>query len=217
MGGDLDPLVTRLLLANAYAVGFVFVVMGRSELFTEQTTLAVLPILHRRAGITDLGRLWLIVYVGNLCGAIVFAAIAAVLLPAAGIASGRLLGDLASSITAGGPLAMLLSAMLAGWLMGLLSWLLTAGRDTISQIVFVWLVTALIGFAGLHHSILGAVEVLAGLFSGSGPDVDAFLRFLALATIGNAVGGGVFVALLKYSHSVRGTRLTPVDLEPPSP
>lgn len=45
IGQDLGDVAFRLLLAGAYAIGFVFVVLGRSELFTEQTTLAVLPVL----------------------------------------------------------------------------------------------------------------------------------------------------------------------------
>lgn len=217
LAGGLEPLIVQLFVATAYSIGFIFVVMGRSELFTEQTTLAVLPVLHRRAGLADLARLWVIVYTGNMIGAAVFAAIAAVLLPAAGIAPARLLGELAVTVAAGDALTIFISAVLAGWLMGLMSWLVTAGRDTISQIAFVWLVTGLIGFAGLHHAILGTVEVLAGVLTGAGPSIGEFLRFVLLATVGNAVGGTVFVALLKYSHSVRGTRLEPVDLEPPSP
>ena len=41
-----------------YAVGFIFVVLGRSELFTEQTTLAVLPVLNGRASVASLLRGW---------------------------------------------------------------------------------------------------------------------------------------------------------------
>ena len=43
--GKLSTPVVRILIGNMYAIGFVFVVLGRSELFTEQTTLAVLPVL----------------------------------------------------------------------------------------------------------------------------------------------------------------------------
>jgi formate/nitrite transporter FocA (FNT family) len=38
--------------------GFLFVILGRSELFTEHTTLAVLPVLDGRASLRQLGRLW---------------------------------------------------------------------------------------------------------------------------------------------------------------
>ena len=68
--------VVRLLVANMYAVGFIFVVLGRSELFTEQTTLAVLPVLGGRATVRELLRLWGVVYVANLIGAAAFAGLA---------------------------------------------------------------------------------------------------------------------------------------------
>jgi formate/nitrite transporter FocA (FNT family) len=60
------------------------------------------------------------------------------------------------------------------------------------------LVTTSIGFANLHHVILGTVEVLAGAFAGQGVGVGDFARFLLWATLGNALGGTVFVALVKY-------------------
>ena len=66
-------LTTELLLAVAYGVGFIFVVLGRSELFTEHTTLAVLPVIDGKATVARLVRLWGIVYVANLVGALAFA------------------------------------------------------------------------------------------------------------------------------------------------
>jgi formate/nitrite transporter FocA (FNT family) len=102
-----------------------------------------------------------------------------------------------------------LSAVLAGWMMGLLSWLVTAGRDTISQVFFVWLVTTAIGFAGLHHSIVGSGEVLVAVFAGTGPGWGEFARFLVFATLGNALGGTFFVGLIKYAHASAGQRSRP--------
>jgi formate-nitrite transporter family protein len=203
--GQFSPAVERLLLANAYSVGFLFVVLGRSELFTEHTTLAVLPVLDRRASLAQLGRLWVVVYVANLLGALVFAAFFSFVAPSLGIAEPRTFGHIASEIVSHSWWVILLSGVLAGWLMGLLSWLVAAARDTISQIFMVWLVTFVIGLAHLHHSIAGSAEVLAGVFSGRGATAGDFLRFLSASTLGNAVGGIVFVAVIKYGH-VRGLK-----------
>jgi formate/nitrite transporter FocA (FNT family) len=90
--------------------------------------------------------------------------------------------------------------------MGLMSWLVAASRDTISQIVLVWLIASVIGLARLHHAVVGSVEVLAGLFAGQGIQAADFGYFLLWTTIGNAVGGGVFVALIKYSYAVRTSK-----------
>jgi formate-nitrite transporter family protein len=114
------------------------------------------------------------------------------------------LGKLAHGVADHSGEALFLSALLAGWLMGLLTWLVTAARDTISQIVIVWLVTLTIGFAQLHHVVVASAEVLAGVFAGQGLTAGDFGRFLGWTTLGNAVGGVVFVALLKYGHASQG-------------
>ncbi len=194
--------VLRMVNANLYAVGFIFVVLGRSELFTEQTTLAVLPVLGRHASLARLGRLWAIIYVSNLVGAALFAELTVLIGPRLQIIDVAALGEISATVTEHPALAILLSAVLAGWLMGLMSWLVAASRDTISQIVVVWLVATVIGFTQLHHAIVGSVEVLAGVFAGRAT-LASFGHFLLWATIGNAIGGGVFVAVLKYSHATR--------------
>ena len=58
----------HLILSLAYPIGFIFVIIGRSELFTEHTTLAVLPVLNRVSSIMDLLQLWGIILIGNLVG-----------------------------------------------------------------------------------------------------------------------------------------------------
>ncbi len=199
--GRLPKPVVQLLVGNAYAVGFIFVVLGRSELFTEQTTLAVLPFLNGRTSLASLLRLWVVVYLANLIGAAAFAALITLIGPALGVAEPRVFGHIAGRMVHHPPLAIFLSAVLAGWLMGLLSWLVAAGRDTISQIVIVWLIATVIGFAGLHHAVVGSVEVLAGVFAGQGIGGADYGKFLLWTTLGNILGGSVFVALIKYGHA----------------
>ncbi len=203
VGDELPRPVRELLVANAYSIGFLFVVLGRSELFTEQTTLAVLPVLHGRAGTWALARLWAVVYVGNLLGATAFAAAVSWFGPAFGSIRPHTFGELAHKMTHHDGSVILVSGILAGWLMGLLSWLVAAGRDTISQIVVVWFITTVIGLLGLHHVVAGTVEVLAAVFSGQGTTLADFGHVLLWATLGNAVGGSFFVALVKYGHAIR--------------
>lgn len=88
----------------------------------------------------------------------------------------------ALALIAGGLLSkpwwlMLLSAVLAGGLMGLLTWMVTASRDTVGRIVVVWITTFVIGIAGLHHSIAGLIEVLTAIFARAGPGFTAFGTF----------------------------------------
>jgi formate/nitrite transporter FocA (FNT family) len=200
--GVLPEPIFELLVANVYAIGFIFVVLGRSELFTEHTALAVLPVLNGRASLGELARLWGLIYSSNLLGAALFALLATQVGPALGVISPETFHEIGQRLIGYNGWTILLSGLLAGWLMGLLSWLVAAGRDTISQIVMVWLVTTAIGFGHFHHAIVGSVEVLAGLFVSQGINWGDYLHFLFWATIGNSIGGVVFVALIKYSHVI---------------
>jgi formate/nitrite transporter FocA (FNT family) len=198
--GVLAKPVSEILVALMYSSGFLFVVLGRSELFTEHTTLAVMPVLDGRASLKQLGRLWGLIYVSNLAGAAAFAAFLSFLGPRLGIIEPRVFGDIASGLVEHPGWVILLSGVLAGWLMGLLSWLVAASRDTIGQIFLVALVTTAIGLCHLHHSIVGTAEVLAGVFSGRGATMADFGKFLLWATLGNILGGVLFVALIKFGH-----------------
>jgi len=193
----------ELLVASAYAIGFVFVILGRSDLFTEQTTLAVLPVLHGRASYGELVNVWVTVYAANILGGAIFAAIAVYTGQEIGAFSSAALADISRGLIRYSWQGTLLGAVLAGWLMGLLSWLVRATRDTVSILFVVWILAGAIGFAHLPHSIAGNVEVLFGVFAGH-VDVTSYLAFLAVATLGNAIGGTVFVALIKHSHAMRG-------------
>ncbi len=202
-GAGISGALVDLLVANMYAVGFILVVMGRSELFTEHTALAVFPVLAGKAKLRALARLWGVVYVANLTGAVLFAGLLTVFGPRLGVVSAAAFGAIAEPLVGHPWWIVLLSGLLAGWLMGLLSWLVSAARETISQVFFVWLVATAIGLAHLHHSIVGTVEVLAAVFVGSGVTMLDFGHFLLWTTLGNAVGGVVFVAAVKYSHAIR--------------
>jgi formate/nitrite transporter FocA (FNT family) len=198
--GVLPHPVSEILVALMYASGFLFVVLGRSELFTEHTTLAVLPVLDGRASLTQLGRLWGLIYVANQAGAAAFAAFLVFLGPRLGVIEPKVFGSIASGLVEHPGWVILLSAVLAGWLMGLLSWLVAASRDTIGQIFIVTLVTTAIGLCHLHHAVVGTAEVLAGVFSGQGATAADFGKFLFWATLGNILGGVFFVALIKFGH-----------------
>ncbi|QLG48653.1 formate/nitrite transporter family protein [Natrinema halophilum] len=202
--GGYGDLGTELLLASAYAVGFIFVIIARSELFTEHTTLAVMPVLDGRASLGGLARVWGLVWVSNIVGGVIFTVFVVTLMPNLGVASPEAFGTIANRLIDHDLQWLFVAGILAGWLMGLVAWLVTAAQETISRLVIIWLVTASIGLLHLPHSIAGNVEVLFGVFVSPSVSILHYAKFLLLATVGNAVGGGVFVALLKYGHVVRG-------------
>lgn len=201
--GVLSPPVLDFLNANLYSIGFIFVIMSFSALFTEQPASAIQPVLSGRASVRSLLRLWAIVLVANVVGCVLFSWFAALLGPAMGIVEPRVMGELAAKMASHSNAVLLMSGVAAGWLLGLLSWMINASRDTISQLVFIWLTTMLIGLAGLHHSVATGIEILMGVFVGEGADWGDYGRFLVLAVIGNIFGGAFFVGVLKYAHIQR--------------
>jgi len=209
-GDGYGPLATRVLLANSYALGFILVIIGRSELFTEHTTLAVLPLLDRVATVGQVLRLWVIVFIGNILGAALMAWMIYLLGPAMRSIEPTTLVEIGGKLLDHPWWIILGSAVFAGWLMGELAWVIGASRDTISQLVFVWLITGAIGLAGLHHVVIGSAEVLAAVFASESLGFADFLRFLLLAATGNAIGGVLFVSIIKYGHASTSN-------EPPEP
>lgn len=198
--------VQELLNANLYAIGFIFVVFGRSALFTEHTTSSVMPVLARRASVAQLLRLWGLVLLANVVGGAAFAALAVVLGPALGIIEPAAFGELAHPMVSKSGGVMLLSAIVAGWLMGLLAWLTIAARDSVGQLIAIWLTTLVIALGKLHHSIAGTVEVLMGVFAGVGATPADYGRFILWSVLGNVIGGALFVALPKFASVQRSAR-----------
>jgi formate-nitrite transporter family protein len=190
--------VTRVLVANAYAMGFVLVVMGRTDLFTEYTTIALLPVLTGAATPSALLRFWGLVYVANLAGGGLMALAIAALGPGLGVIDVDRMGVLAHDLVDPAAGIIVLSAMLAGWLMGLLSWLVVAGREGITQVAFIWVVGSTIGFGHLHHAITGTIEVAVAVLHAQ-VDPGSLVAFLWWTTLGNVLGGVLFAVSIRYS------------------
>ncbi len=190
----------KFYIALCYPLGFIFVIIGRSELFTEHTALAILPLLKGFVKLKDLLVLWGLVYAGNIIGGFFFSLLLVNLGPEVGFINTQIFGQLAYDLVNVEWNIILVSAMLAGWMMGLLGWLVTSSQDTTSRIILIILITSIIGIAGLHHCVIGSIEMLAGWLEGDRVDGMDYLKFQFWTTLGNAIGGSVFVAILKYSH-----------------
>ncbi|WP_144900810.1 formate/nitrite transporter family protein [Halobellus captivus] len=212
-GGFESKFVQQITLGGVSSIAFLFVVLGQTELFTAHSTMAVLPVLDGRATLRGLGRVWSVTYVSNLVGCALFAGLVSVIGPALGIIDPTVFGTLASALLPYPWWVIFLSGVIAGWLMGLVTWLSAASRDTVSRILFVIIVTTVIGFGPFHHSILGTTEVLSAMFLGQGVAVGEFGHFLLWTTSGNIVGGSVFVGLLNYGHIALAGEKQDVELD----
>lgn len=186
------------MIALVYPLGFILVVLGQSILFTEQTALLTLPVLNKKRTLPSMLRLWGLVISGNLVGGYFIGLLLVWLGPRLEIFDLHVIEIIALHVLKAEMQVVFASAIVAGWLMGLLSWLLASVRDTISQIVFIFLITSVLSFASLHHSIIGNIEVFTGMITSDKVHFIDYLSFQSTALLGNAFGGAIFVALLKY-------------------
>jgi len=198
----------RIVRSVAYTFGFVLAIMSQTELFTEHTTLAVFPVLSGEATSRSLAQLWSIVFVGNVVGGAVFAGFIFVSGPSLHLVDQQAFVSVATTFIDLSTTGVFTGGIMAGWLMALLSWIHTSVGDSISRIVVIVVCTFPIGFGHLPHCVAGNIEVLAGMLAGADVTILQWAQFLGLTTVGNVVGGVVFVALLNYSHVVWGTEGT---------
>ncbi len=193
----------RTLVENfGYTLGFLIVVLGRQQLFTENTLTAILPVLDdpdKSKKLVQMARLWGIVLVTNLIGAAAFAQVCAhsSIFPEHVKAAFLQIGLQALHPTFG---EIFGRGILAGWLIALMVWLLPAANAQRAWIVII--ITWLVGAAGLSHIIAGSVEALYAVSAGAWPWTQYVINFLVPVFLGNCVGGVLLVAILNYGQVV---------------
>lgn len=194
---------TKHLLATAgYPLGFVLVILSRNELFTENTLEPVIPLLHRRDRTTfaRMMRLWGLLILGNMIGALAFA----LLLAHTNMVPERMRHDmleLARKATEMGFGLTFYRAVFAGWLLAALTWMLAATHERITQVLLVVLATAPIAAFEFSHSIAGSVEAFYRAGVGDAGWWAMVRDFVIPALLGNAVGGVTVVALLNHGQA----------------
>jgi len=189
----------HLVSSFGYTTGFVLVIMGRQQLFSESTLTVVLPVLTRR----ELGcflkalRLWIVVLVCNVISSWIFAA----MLRLPGIFEADVVDALDETARgAVGPadtFPTFMRAVFGGWLIALMVWLLPSARS--ARLLTVVLITWVVAVAKLSHIIAGSTEVAYAVLAGDASLANYFGRFLLPTLAGNVVGGMSLVALLNHA------------------
>jgi formate/nitrite transporter FocA (FNT family) len=196
-----------LLVRFGYPVGFLVAVLGRQQLFTENTLTPIIPFLAARGGGTErvalrnILRLWGVVLAANLIDAFLFAlmvAKTAVFSDPVREAFDRICTD----ATAASPGTNFLRAIFAGWLIALMVWLLPVARG--SRITVIVTITYLVGLGDLTHVVAGAVEVFYLPFRTEARFVDGLCDYLAPALVGNVIGGVTLTTALNHAQVVSG-------------
>jgi len=186
----------RHLIENfGYSLGFLVVILGRMQLFTENTISTVLPVMQAptRAHFSRVAILWSIVLLANLIGAFIAAAafahtavIPAELLPA--------IEELSRHATGFAAFEGFQRAIPAGVLIASIVWMLpeSDGFGFFVILVFTWLIAA----GDFTHVVAGSVEMAFLMVQGLLPVHDAAFGFFLPVLAGNILGGTLIFALL---------------------
>ncbi len=191
---------TPLLQALGYAIGFVVVILGRMQLFTESTLSAVLP-LATEPTVANLGRtlrLWAIVLVANLIGTLAFAGFA--MLGGLGVEQANELVEVSGVVLKHLGMHGFLAGIPSGILLASVVWTLPSVEG--QKVTLIVLLTGLIDLGGFAHVVAGSAEMWVLLFNGD-LGLGQALAFFFPVLLGNIVGGSVLFALLAHAQ-VRG-------------
>lgn len=202
----------KILSGTIFAGGIIMVTLAGAELFTGNSLMA-LSVLERKASAAKVLRNWVIVYIANLIGSVL---IAWMCYKIGMFSSGAdMLGAFTVKVAAGKVnmefLPAFLSAIMCNWLVCLAVWCATGAKDTAGKVLALFFPIWLFVTGGFEHCVANMYFVPAGIFasanesfvalSGVAPEAMANLTWQGMAinnlipvTLGNIVGGAIFVA-----------------------
>jgi formate/nitrite transporter FocA (FNT family) len=184
-----QPLITKL----GYSVGFVVVILGRQQLFTKNTLTVILPLLRKKniEIASNVARLWVIVLIGNLIGAFVFAWLVA--------HSNIFRPEIRTAFSKIGEMSMqpdfwtiVMRAAVSGWLIALMVWLLPFAESARLWVIII--LAYVVGIAQLPHVVAGAVESFYLVSIGALGFWHSIASYVLPAFVGNVIGGAALVA-----------------------
>ena len=189
----------ELVSSLGYPVGFVIVILGNLQLFTEQTVTAVLPVATHPTprNFGRLARLWALVLAGNMLGTLLAAVLMAwqVILSAEQLAAAT---DLSARLLEHDFTRTLLLAMPAGFLVGSIAWIRPSANS--GEFWIVTIITYVIAIGSFSHVVAGAVEAWLLWLTGHASLGWAVGGFILPALIGNIIGGTGLFALLAHGQ-----------------
>ena len=190
--------VSTFIASVVYPVGFIAVILGRAQLFTENTLYPVALMLAERRHALSTLRLWAIVLPSNLLGALLFALLAT--------RTGGLRPEYVNALVSAGvefarvPLAHVYwSAVIAGWIIALVAWLVSGSHSITGSVMLIWFLAFIVGLGGLAHCVATSADVFAAVL-GHRVTWTHYAAWLLPTFLGNVTGGVVMVTLLEYGQ-----------------
>jgi formate/nitrite transporter FocA (FNT family) len=197
-----------------YPLGFIAVILGRAQLFTENTLYPVALVLAEKDHFWKTMKLWAVVLPFNVLGALAFATIATrtSALPGPAVHSLLQLGIEALHHPAS---AVFWSGVMGGWIIATVAWLVSGSHSITGSVLIIWMLTFVVGMANFAHCIASSGEVFAAILTGNAPWL-AFPHWFVPAVTGNICGGVGMVTLLEYGQVVVG-KDAEAEALPPAP
>jgi|GEM_PF-214414 len=204
------PNIAKILGALFFPIGFMFLMIGKSELFTENFLVPVTAVISKKGKIANLLKLWSLTLIGNMAGIFIFALVIAgslnQIVPSFVV---NHIHSIANNYMNRTPFVMVLSAIFAGWLITLMTWLLIASSGTLARIFIIWVVGFMIYLNSFSHIVVASSEILIAINTGSHISYLPWLyRYVPLTIIGNMIGGLFFVTILQYLQILHATSVT---------
>jgi formate/nitrite transporter FocA (FNT family) len=191
----------------AFGIGFVFLVVGKAELFTENFLVPIAGLENNRDGWWGLSKLWALSPVFNVLAGTVMVTLLSVhsVLP---YGTGAAAVDTADRIYANGTLALFVSAIFAGALITAMTWFVEGQPSMLVRLVVAWVAGALLALGAFNHVIVVTIELIFGVRFGAHIPWSFLVSNFFLAAAGNIVGGVGLVTLnrLTQGRSGAGTR-----------
>jgi formate-nitrite transporter family protein len=188
-------LVSRL----GYSMGFLIVILGKQQLFTENTLTPVLPLLRQRSMrlLMNVGRLWGVVLGANLLGAFIVAQVS--------VHTSAFDARMVDEFIKIGEEAIepaftthIIRGIFAGWLIALMVWLMPYSET--ARVWVIIIVTYVVSLGHFSHVIAGSVEMFTLAAAGVHSWLEVIVKFTLPTLVGNIIGGVVLVAALNYAQ-----------------
>ncbi len=222
-----DSASAKLTAGLIFPAGLIMVIMAGAELFTGNC-LMIISLAERRITLAKLLWSWLVVYVGNFAGSLIVAYL--VSLSGQWNMTGGLLGGLTIK-TAAAKISLsfteaLTLGILCNWLVCLAVWMSFGAKDGVSKAACIFFPIWVFIASGFEHSIANMYYIPAGIIAKFNPlyvskalglgasqaGIDSlnvmrmFTRNLIPVTIGNIIGGCIFVGLAYWFVYLRGKK-----------
>jgi formate/nitrite transporter FocA (FNT family) len=190
----------KIVASLLYPLGFVYIIIGNYQLYTENTLPPVALTIERLSSVPAMLIMWIVILLGNILGGTIGAmglAYGNVLSPGASTA----LMEIAMKGIEADPITLFFKALFAGVIVAGVVWVDMAVTDSSTRLMLVYMAFLSIPLGNLFHVVVSFTEMSYLIFIGEVPILSSIISFPLPVLLGNTVGGTLFVTVINYFQS----------------